>query len=140
MAHLPPRITRPTNPPSPEGFGWAVVQPRPEPGTDYDPTTHTIQRTLTPEADGWEIVPIVPPEPTPEEMLATARQDMAAVILALPPASRAKFSTAWAGGNTLLDVGDVEGCHALVNAIATDTPEEATAKQTILDALTQFLP
>ena len=72
--------------------------------------------------------------------LESARAGMSGLIGTLSPESRAKFATARAGIETLLNLGDIEAAYVALENQPTDTPEEDAVKQTLLGAMVQFLP
>lgn len=74
------------------------------------------------------------------EALASARSAMSTILMSLPKESRAKFAEVRAGIENLLDVSDVEAAHYKLENTPTDTPAELNVKNTLVAALSNFIP
>lgn len=81
---------------APEGHKYVPIEDKP----DYDSATQTIQRKLTADSDGWEIVAKPPPDPRD-----TARGQMRANWDALPDWITGPFGDKFNAANLFLDAG-----------------------------------
>jgi len=126
---------------APDGYAYI---PDVAPPT-YDSEAQTIERNLTLKGYGWVVRELTAEDlaarqPTLEQQLTTARSSMSELIYTLPVAARAKFATARAGVEKLLDLGDIAAAHYALGEIAADTEAEQNVKLILLTALNGFLP
>ena len=151
------RDTAPENPnPMPRNKPWAAPIPRAtnlvwlevvEKPQNVNTATHIAERDIEEVAltDGWVVRELTAEElaarqPTAEQQLNEARSGMSGLIATLPVESRAKFATARAAIELLLDLSDFPAASVLLQSVAVENEAEIAVKETLVNALNQFLP
>lgn len=154
----PTRINRPTDPRDgrrtiwdddlhgpvpnlPDGEAWVAIEDRPEAGTGYDPGTQRIKRSLTAEADGWQIVDLTAEEIRARTVPASVTRRQLLLVLASqdPPITREAIRGMLAGNELGLiefdEAMSFERDHPLIGQLATALGmDEATVDQLFIAA------